>query len=112
MRIALPIVLCLLLIAALVGIVARRSSHGTDAQVSHRTPLVAVESVAVTPNAPAVEAVSPASHAMSSETLANVTPKPRRGVYDPSAKARAADPQSGWVCIPGTGVGIWPKATS
>jgi hypothetical protein len=111
MRIALAIALCVLIIIAIVGIVGRRSSHGTDAQIRERAPLVAVESGATTPPEAPAETVAASPASTPAPAVASAAPKARRGVYDPRVKRPAASAKTDWMCVPGTSVGLWPKST-
>jgi hypothetical protein len=99
-RIAMVVAIGVLLVAVMIGIFGRKPGRG-DAQVAHRKPVVASYAEAGT--------VSAAPSSRSTTAVATAARPRRRGVYDPGAKQKPTVKQADWVCIPGSGVGLWPK---
>ena len=117
MKKAIPLALLLLLIVVVVLTVGERSIRsGNQALVSHHpAPAMAAQGTQ-TPDSQGSELSAATMHDVTATQDVTAlteakTMKPRhRGVYRPRRPA-AKSSSTDWVCVPGTGVGLWPKPT-
>jgi hypothetical protein len=108
MKNAIPLVLLLLFVTAVIVIVGGRSTHNARRALAshHPDPVVESEGTLVSASQPEglnTTAAEPATTVAHTKRL-----KPRhRGVYRPHRPAKPV--VNDWVRIPGTGIGLWPK---